>query len=120
MSTRIRAPAALSTTIETRLRRFLGSPGSHRPQSLPIRGTPVEVPGPRRNNLHLEDAIMLFRRLGVDVQSLLPHEFTRAYFRLAKRYHPDQGNRNSHELMAHINAARTVILNAHSFDEDRS
>jgi hypothetical protein len=37
----------------------------------------------------------------------------------AKRYHPDQGNRNSHELMAHINAARTVILNAHSFDEDR-
>jgi DnaJ-class molecular chaperone len=56
---------------------------------------------------------MLFRRLGVDVQSLAAHEFTLAYFRLAKRYHPDQGDRNSHELMAHINAARTAILKAH-------
>ena len=74
----------------------------------------------QRNNLHLEDAILLFRRLGVDVQSLPPHEFTRAYFRLARRYHPDLGNRNSHELMAHINAARTAILKAHGFDEDRS
>ena len=81
---------------------------------------PAAVHSLRRNNLHLEDAILLFRRLGVDVQSLPPHEFTRAYFRLARRYHPDQGNRNSHELMAHINAARTAILKAHGFDEDRS
>ena len=46
MSTRIRAPASLSTTIDTRERRFFGSFGSHSPQSLPIRGTPVEVPDP--------------------------------------------------------------------------
>jgi DnaJ-class molecular chaperone len=39
-----------------------------------------------------------------------PHEFTLAYFRLAKKYHPDRGNRDSHELMARINAARTAIL----------
>jgi hypothetical protein len=63
----------------------------------------------RRDNLNLEDAVELFRRLGVDVQSLAPHEFTRAYFRLTK-----------HELMVHINAAPTAILEAHSFDEGRS
>ena len=71
------------------------------------------MPGPWRNSLLLEDAIMLFRRLGVDVHSLAAQEFRLAYFRLAKRYHPDQGDRNSHELMAHINAARTAILKAH-------
>jgi DnaJ-class molecular chaperone len=60
----------------------------------------------------LTDALLLFRRLGVDVQSLSPPEFTVAYYRLAKRYHPDQGNRGSHELMANINAARTVIEKA--------
>ena len=54
-----------------------------------------------------------FRRLGVDVHSLAAHEFTLAYFRLAKKYHPDRGNRDSHELMARINAARTAILKAH-------
>jgi hypothetical protein len=42
------------------------------------------MPGPCRTSLLLEDAIMLFRRLGVDVQSLAAHEFTLAYFRLAK------------------------------------
>ena len=31
---------------EARRRRFLGSPGSQAPQSLPIRGTPDEVPEP--------------------------------------------------------------------------
>jgi|HubBroStandDraft_3_1064219.scaffolds.fasta_scaffold297456_1 hypothetical protein len=46
----------------------------------------------------------------VDVHSLAAHEFTLAYFRLAKKYHPDRGNRDSHELMARINAARTAIL----------
>jgi hypothetical protein len=75
-------------------------------------GDTRRVPGTRRNRLHLEDAITLFRRLGVDVQSLAAPEFTRAYFRLAKRYHPDQGDRYSGELMAHINAARTAILKA--------
>jgi DnaJ-class molecular chaperone len=63
--------------------------------------------------LHLTDAILLFRRFGVDVHSLAAHEFTLAYFRLAKKYHPDRGNRDSHELMARINAARTAILKAH-------
>jgi len=62
--------------------------------------------------LHLEDAFTPFRRLGAA-------RVHAGLFRLAKRYHPDQGNQNSHELMARINAARTVILNAHSFDEDR-
>ena len=65
-----------------------------------------------RNGLHLEDAIMLFRKLGIDVRSIPVKDFTVAYHRLAWRYHPDQGNRNSHELMANINAARTVILKA--------
>jgi len=49
----------------------------------------------------------------IDVHSLAAHEFTLAYFRLAKKYHPDRGNRDSHELMARINAARTAILKAH-------
>ncbi len=40
-------------------------------------------------------------------------EFTAAYFELAKRYHPDRGNQNTHELMANINAARTIILKCH-------
>jgi len=33
-----------------------------------------------------------------------------AYRKLAKRYHPDRGNQQTHELMANINAARTAIL----------
>jgi curved DNA-binding protein CbpA len=64
------------------------------------------------DGLDLTDAFLLFRRLGVDVQSLSPPEFTLAYYRLAKRYHPDRGNRRSEELMASINAARTVIEKA--------
>jgi DnaJ-class molecular chaperone len=67
-----------------------------------------------RKGLHLTDALLLFRRLGVDVPSLSAKEFTLAYLRLAKRYHPDQGNPKSHELMANINAARTEILRAHA------
>ena len=54
--------------------------------------------------MHLADALILYKRLGVDVPSLSTSEFTLAYFRLAKRYHPDQGNQESHELMANINA----------------
>lgn len=60
--------------------------------------------------MQLTDALTLFSRLGVDVLSLSAAEFTRAYFRLAKRYHPDQRNQNSHELMANINVARATIL----------
>jgi hypothetical protein len=39
--------------------------------------------------LHLNDATKLFRRLGVDVQSLSAEDFKLAYYRLARRYHPD-------------------------------
>jgi DnaJ-class molecular chaperone len=60
--------------------------------------------------LSLQDAFLLFRRLGIDVPSLSASEFTAAYFELAKRYHPDIGNRNTHHLMASLNAARTIIL----------
>jgi DnaJ-class molecular chaperone len=58
----------------------------------------------------LDDALTLFKRLGVDVRSLTAKEFTLAYFALAKRYHPDCGNQKTHELMANINAARSIIL----------
>jgi DnaJ-class molecular chaperone len=69
--------------------------------------------------LLLEDAILLFHRLGIDALSLSEKEFTVAYFRLAKRYHPDQGNGNTHELMANINAARTSILGARRLSQCR-
>jgi curved DNA-binding protein CbpA len=58
----------------------------------------------------LQEAFLLFRRLGIDVPSLSAREFTAAYFALAKRYHPDIGNQNTEQLMANINAARTLIL----------
>ena len=61
----------------------------------------------------LDDAFALFRRLGIDARSLSATEFTAAYFELAKRYHPDRGNQSTHELMANINAARTIILKCH-------
>jgi DnaJ-class molecular chaperone len=60
--------------------------------------------------MRLQDAFMLFQRLGVDVSALSTKEFTCAYFKLAKRYHPDVGNQKTHDLMANINAARTTIL----------
>jgi curved DNA-binding protein CbpA len=63
--------------------------------------------------VHLTDALTLFKRLGVDVPSLSAREFSLAYYRLAKRYHPDQGNDASQDLMANINAARTTILEAY-------
>ena len=62
--------------------------------------------------LHVTDALLLFRRLGVDVPSLSAREFNLAYFQLAKRYHPDQGNRSNYELMANINVARETIRKA--------
>ena len=64
----------------------------------------------RLARMGLQEAFMLFRRLGVDVLSLSPREFAVAYCDLAKRYHPDTSSRNSHDLMANINAARAVIL----------
>src|SRR3546814_5660852 len=45
VSTRIRYPSA-STIIDALVLRFLGFSGSHTPQSLPIRGTPDDVPQP--------------------------------------------------------------------------
>lgn len=66
--------------------------------------------------MHLTEALTLYRRLGVDVPSLSVREFNLAYWRLAKRYHPDQGNPNNHQLMANINAARTTILKAYRHD----
>lgn len=66
--------------------------------------------------MHLADALALYKRLGVDVPSLSAREFNLAYFRLAKRYHPDRGNQNSQELMANINSARTMILKAYHHD----
>ncbi len=40
----------------------------------------------------LQDSLRLSRRLGIDVPALSRAEFTKAYFELAKRYHPDVGN----------------------------
>jgi hypothetical protein len=60
--------------------------------------------------LLVDDAVALFKRLGIDVRSISAREFTAYYFVLAKRYHPDRGNQKTHELMANINAARTTIL----------
>ena len=57
--------------------------------------------------MHLKDALILFKRLGVDVPSLWAREFSLAYLQLARRYHPDRGHAKSHELMANINSART-------------
>jgi len=39
-------------------------------------------------------------------------EFKAAYFRLARRYHPDV-NPSGHELMANINAARSTIFKSY-------
>jgi DnaJ-class molecular chaperone len=59
----------------------------------------------------LAEAITLFRRLGVDVETMCASDFSLAYFALAKRYHPDR-NPDGAELMANINAARTAIVNS--------
>lgn len=63
--------------------------------------------------MNLQEAFALFRRLGIDVRSISPREFSAAYFELAKRFHPDRGNQDTHELMANINAARTTILQSY-------
>jgi len=60
----------------------------------------------------LSDALALFRRLGVNVESMNQRDFATSYFVLAKRYHPDR-NPSSAELMANINAARATILSSY-------
>jgi len=61
------------------------------------------------SELTLQEALSLFRRLGVDAQSLSRAEFNAEYYRLARRYHPDR-NPNALDLMANINRARRTIL----------
>jgi DnaJ-class molecular chaperone len=63
------------------------------------------------------DALIRFKRLGVDVPSLSAREFSLAYYRLAKRHHPDRAEQTSRDLMASINAARTTILKAYRESE---
>jgi curved DNA-binding protein CbpA len=58
------------------------------------------------------EALALFRRLGVNVETMSQGDFSISYFALAKRYHPDRNPRGA-ELMANINAARTTILNSY-------
>jgi curved DNA-binding protein CbpA len=60
----------------------------------------------------LAEAFALFRRLGVNVETMNQRDFSISYFAFAKRYHPDRNSRSA-ELMAHINAARTAILNSY-------
>src|SRR3546814_1928514 len=62
VSTRIRYPSA-STIIDALVLRFLGFSGSHTPQSLPIRGTPDDVPQPssRRSEEHTSELPSLLR-----------------------------------------------------------
>jgi curved DNA-binding protein CbpA len=60
----------------------------------------------------LQDAFDLFRRLGVSPEMLSRSEFSEAYYRLVRRYHPDV-NPAAQELMANINAARTTILQSY-------
>ena len=61
--------------------------------------------------MNLQNAFAPFRRLGGPKNSFC-QEFTDAYFRLTRRYHPDV-NPETHELMANINAARTTILHSY-------
>jgi curved DNA-binding protein CbpA len=58
----------------------------------------------------LQDSFRMFGRLGIDVPALSQQEFNKAYFELAKRYHPDVGDQPTNDLMANINAARATVL----------
>jgi hypothetical protein len=62
--------------------------------------------------MSLAEALALFRRLGVNVETLTLREFRIRYVALAKRYHTDLNPQNA-ELMANINAARDAILNSY-------
>jgi curved DNA-binding protein CbpA len=61
--------------------------------------------------MSLAEALALFRRLGINVETMSQSDFSISYFALAKRYHPDRNPRGA-ELMANINAARSAILNS--------
>ena len=63
--------------------------------------------------MSLAEALALFRRLGVNLETVTQTEFRMSYFTLAKRYHPDR-NPQGGELMANINAARAVILKSYN------
>jgi curved DNA-binding protein CbpA len=63
------------------------------------------------------DALALFRRLGVNVETMSQRDFSISYFGLAKRYHPDRNPKDA-ELMANINAARAAILNSYRKSSD--
>jgi len=62
--------------------------------------------------MQLAEALSLFRRLGINIEQMDHHSFTKSYFALAKRYHPDR-NPKSAELMANINAARSIVLESY-------
>lgn len=62
----------------------------------------------------LQDAFDLFRLLGIHPDTLSRFEFSAAYHRLAQRFHPDVNPAPAAvELMAHINVARTAILQSY-------
>jgi curved DNA-binding protein CbpA len=46
----------------------------------------------------LAEAFALFRRLGVNIETMNQRDFSISYFALAKRYHPDR-NPHSAELI---------------------
>jgi hypothetical protein len=60
----------------------------------------------------LSEAFALFRRLGVNAQSMGASDLRLCYLALVRRYHPDY-NPQYHELMAIINCARTTILQSY-------
>ena len=62
--------------------------------------------------MSLQDAFALFRRLGVNAETISRAEFNAAYIGLARRYHPD-ANPNTEDLMANINRARRTILQSY-------
>ena len=62
--------------------------------------------------MSLAEAFSLFRRLGVNVETMNQRDFSISYFALAKQYHPDRNPRSA-ELMANINAARAAILDSY-------
>ena len=66
----------------------------------------------RSSDMSLQDAFTLFRRLGVNAETISRAEFNAAYIGLARRYHPD-ASPSSNDLMANINRARRTILEAY-------
>jgi len=64
------------------------------------------------SEMTLQDAFRLFRRLGVNVESLSRADFNTAYMGLARRFHPDV-NPGANELMANLNRARSTVLNSY-------